>query len=189
MEQKAALEARVIPSDGVLSGAISEERVLVLPAKFWRDAKQFLEKSYGKSVNLVLSKFAEEFGRKYAEKLRARGMTPEETFDSLQKMAAVGGWGAVTVTGDIGGGGALLVDVKGCAFCAANRVPGEPCDFMAGVAVGTADAIYGKEYVCEHVDVGPGTELHCALRLQKARRPVNPEWKTAANFPWMIERT
>lgn len=188
VEEEPKQKAATVSVDGVITGTLSEERAILLPARLWADAKQFLTETYGKSVNIVLSKFAEEFGRAYAGRTAGMGLTPRETFDALQKMAKVAGWGEVSVSGDVEGGSSLRVDVRGCAFCAANRDPTEPCDFVAGVAVGTAKVIYQSDYVCDHVDVERERELRCTLGIRRAR-DSNSDWRTAVHFPWMLKKS
>ncbi len=184
MEEAATRTPGIVASDGVMKGVASGDRLIALPAKFWNDAKLFLGKAYGSSVNVVLSKFAEDFGRAYALRILAEGAGVREAFSAMEEMASVAGWGRVKVSGDFSGG-PLTVEVAGCAFCPAS-LGGDKCDFMAGVAVGAAGAVFGREYVNDHVDITRGDELRCILSLRPSNRASCPDWKPGAYFPWLL---
>ncbi|MDG6954897.1 MAG: hypothetical protein JRN33_07970 [Nitrososphaerota archaeon] len=187
MEEVATPTAGIVASDGMIRGVVSGDRLIALPAKFWNDAKLFLGKAYGTSVNLVLSRFAEDFGRAYAARILAGGAGVRDAFRAMEEMASVAGWGHVKVSGDFESGEHLTVEVAGCAFCLASP-RGDKCDFMAGVAVGAASAVFGREYVNDHVDVTRGDELRCVLSIRPSNRASCPDWKPGAYFPWLLER-
>jgi predicted hydrocarbon binding protein len=187
MEEVTARAPEIIGSDGVMRGVVSGDRLIALPAKFWNDAKVFLGKAYGPSVNLVLSKFAEDFGRAYARRMLAEGAGRREAFRAMEGMASAAGWGRVRVSGDFEAGDALTVEVADCAFCLANS-DGDKCNFTSGVAVGAASAVFGREYVNDHVDITRGDELRCVLSLRPSNRTSCPDWKPGAYFPWLLER-
>ncbi|MDE1854243.1 MAG: hypothetical protein KGI38_10940 [Thaumarchaeota archaeon] len=189
-----AQEAQVTPKpsltsvDGVIMGGLSGERVLVLPARFWNEVKAFLVKAYGSSVHEVLSRFAEEFGGTYASRMKASGMKPAQVLEAMGQMALTAGWGTVDFGGDMEGGKSLVIDVTDCAFCTVDEDVGtKTCDFLKGVAVGTAAAIYDKQFSCYHIEKEQGGVRVCRLTLSQTQQPKKANWKTAVYFPWMSD--
>ncbi len=188
MEEETQQTPGLISKDGVMVGALTRDRVLVLPAKFWTDVKIFLERAYGRAINVALSHIAEEFGMSYAEKMENLGLDQVHALESLSQMAVVAGWGKVSIAGDTRTGEAFQVEVIDCAFCPMGQGIGDRrCDFVAGVATGVAKSLYRSEYVCNHARVELGTERRCTLSLKKRSEPDKTSWKTTVHFPWMIE--
>jgi predicted hydrocarbon binding protein len=173
-------------SEGTITGAMTNDRLLVLPVRFWTQAKRFLEEAYGESVSVVLNRVAQEVGRSYGSILKENGYAPAEAFEALAEMASVAGWGKVEFGGDVRGGSRISVDIINCAFCSAEGArSGTRCDFMAGVAEGVAGATYGHEYSGAHMDVGGGAERKCSLLICKTDR-AGGDWKPAVFFPWLM---
>lgn len=163
------------------------ERVVLVPAVFWREVTEFLERAYGKSVNLTLLKFAEEFGAKHADVMKGSGLSSSETLKEMAELASEAGWGRVEVGGDLEHGRSLCVDITNCAFCPqAVLHAGKKCDFMAGVALGVARTTFGEEYSCSNEVHWEGGEAHCTLCLERAPAKKGADWKKAVYFPWMI---
>lgn len=173
--------------DGVMTGTVTNDRLLVLPAKFWTSAKLFLEEAYGDSVNLILNRFALEVGLSYGEMLKAGGMKPEEAFRVLSEMATVAGWGKVDFSGDVARGTEFLVEITGCAFCPAESAgKNGKCDFIAGVAEGLAKATYGSEYKNDHLDVTGEGVKKCILHVGRVKES-DGDWKRTVYFPWIAK--
>jgi predicted hydrocarbon binding protein len=187
VETQTVRKAGLIMGDGMVTGATTGDRLMVLPVKFWSDAKCFLEQAYGASIDLVLSRFAENIGTEYGEKMKKGGIGPAMALKALEEMASVGGWGSVKVGGDLESGKSLQVRVKNCAFCPVSREANGKCDFMAGVSIGVARTTYGKDYACDHVETEQTGEANCVLTLTQRPRQDSKSWRTSVYFPWMMD--
>ena len=188
MQREELVKPGVSERDGILSGTVTHDRLMILPAKFWTAAKEFLEEAYGESVNVVLNRFARDVGNSYGELLKEHGVKPAEALEVMAEMAEVAGWGRVKCSGDTSGGSALVFEIANCAFCPVDRAArGGKCDFMAGVAEGLAKAIYDGEYSSDHVDASSTPELVCRLTIRKTNRTAG-NWRTAVHFPWMLSK-
>lgn len=188
METETQRRPGLVSSMGVLKGAATGDRLLVVPAKFWAGVKGFLESAYGSSVDMVLTRFAEEWGEEYAERRIADGLKPQDVLSSLEEVATVSGWGELKVSMDSDRGHKIEVQVRNCAFC--NAAPATHvgrCDFMAGVAVGVAKSAYGREYECVQTEVKEGEERTCKLVLDERKKDLTTDWKTSVYFPWMTD--
>ena len=174
-------------ADGVLTGTVTGERMIVLPAEFLSSMKQFLLKAYGDSVGVVMNRMAAENGYSFASRWKDAGLSPEEAFRLLAQMEEVAGWGGLSVEGDFAKG-KVRVTVFDCAFCPKGALGKDhKCDFMAGIAEGVCKAIYGKEFNCDLGESTDPPERKCVLHMSEATEQKNDNWKTAVHFPWMLE--
>ena len=188
MEQKAKSEPGVLLAEGFLKGAVSRERLIILPVKFWTDIAVFLERAYGPSISYAISKFAEEFGMRFVKEQGADGWPPSQVFETMQGMVKVAGWGDVKFTGDLESGKSIKVEAVDCAFCPSVRENLETkCEVLGGVAAGVAKVMFKKDYSADHVDVPGERGVKCVITLTERPERKRGEWESAAYFPWMLE--
>lgn len=185
MQQEQLRKPGLTIGDGIVTGALTHDRLLVIPARFWTEAKQFLEDAYGGSVNMVLNRFAQEIGRSYGKMLKGDGLKPGEVLGKMSEMASVAGWGRMEFSGDLKGGNTVEIDIANCAFCPAGAAArGGKCDFIAGVAEGMAKEVYGYDYKTGHVDASGEGGPKCRVLICKTDHP-DASWKAGIFFPWL----
>lgn len=173
---------------GLITGSLTGERLIVLPTRFWTEARGFLEKAFGKPIGVLIHNFARESGADIATKLKAKGISTPEAIDTIKEIAELLGWGRVDVSGDTKDGSKLLFKIANCAFCSyADRQGRKECDFMSGIACGIAGVFYAKPYHTKLIDSMAGDGQYCEFELLETRRP-DQNWKTSVYFPWMIEK-
>ena len=146
--QKSELKSEEKPiwveRDGVMTGTLTGDRLMVIPTKFIASAKRILQGAYGDSVRLVMNRLAREIGLSYGNLWKENGLAPSESLRLLAETAEKAGWGGLEIDGDLNGGKKLALVVNNCAFCSAqSRGTDGKCDFMAGIAEGVFKATYG----------------------------------------------
>ena len=176
-----------VEREGVMTGTLTGDRLMVIPAKFMVNAKEFLRKAYGDSVRLVLNRLAREIGLSYGNLWKENGLAPSDSLRLLADTAQGAGWGGLGIEGDPEGK-KLTLTVTNCAFCTAESQGADgKCDFMGGFAEGIAKATYGREHRCDLVQSSLEPVRKCVLSLTEASDQRKENWKTGAYFPWLIE--
>ena len=177
-----------VERDGVMTGTMTGDRLMLIPTKFIANAKQFLQSAYGDSVRLVMNRLAREIGLSYGNLWKENGLDPAASLRLLAETAQRGGWGGLKIDGDFQSGKRLTLVVTNCAFCTAQSQGTDgKCDFMAGVAEGICKATYGKEFRCDLQESIHDPVRTCVLVMKEASDQRKENWKTAVYFPWLIE--
>ena len=185
---KPELKPAWIQGDGVITGAVTGDRLIVLSARFMAEAKRFLQDAYGPSVRTVFAKLAKEIGMSYGKMWKETGMNPAESFGLLAEMGTKDGWGSIKIDGNFKEGTKIQVDVTGCAFCTAGSGGADgKCDFMAGLLEGMAKTTYGREFECRLTERAGTPVPGSTLKLKESNAEKDGNWKTAIHFPWMLE--
>src|SRR5579859_1613127 len=73
--------------------------------------------------------------------------TPAQLLTSLVNLAAIVGWGKISLGGDLASGKEITLAIKNCPFCAQLGVTGEEsCEFYERVSQGVIDEWYGVSH-------------------------------------------
>lgn len=174
--------------DGVMTGTLTGDGLMVIPTKFLASEKQVLQSAYGDSVRLVMNRLAKEIGVSYGKLGKDEGLTPSESFHLLAEMGETAGWGGMGVDGEFEKWRNLVFTISNCAFCSAESLGADGrCDFMAGMTEGICKATYGRDFRCDLLESTTAPERKCVLTAKEVGQHERENWKTAVYFPWMIE--
>jgi len=129
---------------GIVTRKADGQRVVALESHGWTTIEKELESTFMTGGSVILQRVGYSYGRAMGRAAKAKQVTPEETFDTMQMMARQSGWGTLILSsGDLFGGEAR-VTVRDCFFCLHARESPEPvCHVLVGLINGIADEIIG----------------------------------------------
>ena len=128
----------------------------LIPSDSWATIRDGLHERFGSGAWIILRGMGQSSGQFIAKQVKmtaaaaptsSQETTPGELFTSLSKLAAIVGWGKVSIWGDLSSGREVVVTIRNCPFCEQLRVTGEEeCYFYAGVVQGVVDELYGGSH-------------------------------------------
>jgi predicted hydrocarbon binding protein len=125
----------------------SGEAYLMIPTMALASTFETLVKTFGTGGETILYYQGKDYAKARWELYRkVLGPHPENRFTDLTAIFTALGWGISTVKFE---GGRVSYVTKDCFECSVGTHNGRRCSFLRGMAVGTAEGIFGKEIICE----------------------------------------
>lgn len=143
-------------------------RFIAMESHGWATIEKELESTFITGAAVILQRVGYSYGRAVGRAAKKQEVTPEQTFEVMQKVARGSGWGGFTLnSGDLMGGTAGIT-VKGCFFCLHARESTEPiCHVLAGLVNGMADEIIGVSHrVTEGKCIAKGDAV-CEILIER----------------------
>jgi len=131
---------------------------LLLPTRVLVSTFERMERRFGSGAKIILYEQGRDYAKSRWSLLKAAVPDANTRMDEVAAIVGAVGWAVVGISYGQGGKTMKLVN-KECFECT-GRTRGNGCDFLRGMAVGLAEAVFGREMT--------GVETRCLLSGGKA---------------------
>jgi predicted hydrocarbon binding protein len=154
--------------EGIIVNKSAGRRAFVLGLDPWTSLVEKLSQNYGSGAEVILFGIGKSYGLSVAQEEERAGENQKLSDDFLSRMAAIAGWGKVTIHRN--SPEKLKVKVVKCVFCAGLSDSSErrvPCFFLRGVISGVGEVLFNMAAKVE--------ETHCGLDYCEFTVDLDPQ--------------
>jgi len=151
---------------GVIRSKGARRRVFFLAGRMWATMEGELFKQFSTGAAVILSGMGRTYGVNLAKEAKMTDPTPSRVMEVLKTLAAVSGWGEISLGGDWKAGRKFQVSVKNCILCSESEKRSSPsCHLLVAICLGAADEAFGiKHTAVETKCIRTGADL-CVISI------------------------
>jgi len=168
-------------SKRILKNKRDERRVFISGAKAFATIQEGLYAQFPTDAPVILR----QMGVSYGEALAKKNQNSEDQNTSmeigiiadLQVLAAVAGWGKISISGDIAHDSEVNVIVSDCFFCSfppSYSSKGPRCYFLVGVVQGVVDQLFPEEFIASESKCTSTKDKFCEIALRRRENTAQP---------------